>query len=354
MADDKDTGSRHRYGGRIGFEWIAAILLATLVGICFYLQVSTASNETTQREVALFNALQFILTTGFAWFSTRAVSRNEFEESLRRFAISAYRRVADIDRMIVRLQAEVQEMMSDRSQEDCADLRIVDAIVSDTNQIVRSSISDWADVIGDELLALEKIRRLEQAKDVLKAEDQPTTPQSPATPTKADIGQLDSEIRKLVSSLPPRLQLEARARTTPSVNEQHAARWLRGAHQREQGLRTTVVTGKGYDTARDQSTLAPNERLIAVRTKDGGLDVHDSRGNNLGRLQNPTPLSYTEFSRAFELCFGPPPVALEFLRDLGKEVRGGEELGWIRVKILAEPVIQATKHELHYPDNKQG
>jgi hypothetical protein len=44
-------------------------------------------------------------------------------------------------------------------------LRIVEAILSDTTQLVRSSISDWGDVIGDELLAIERIKRLEREKE---------------------------------------------------------------------------------------------------------------------------------------------------------------------------------------------
>jgi hypothetical protein len=338
MSDNKpmqsDSRGRQRW---IGFEWIAAIVLGLLAALCFYLQISSPPATTTQRELALINALQFLLTTGFTWFSTRAVSRFEFEQSLKRFAISAYRRVADIERMIHRLKIEIREMMTERAVEECTELRIVDAIVSDTNQIVRSSISDWADVIGEELLAIEKIRRLEQERETLKGDSEPRQAARAGQPTLREI---ESQIKTLVASLPPRLQLEARGVTDPTRQEQHAARWVKRTHEHDNGLRLTVVTGKQYDSERDQNSLSPNEKLTGTKGKDGGIDVLDIQGKTLGRLQNPSPLGYSEFVRAFELCFGPLPIALEFVESLGREKRDDDEYGWFRVKVLAKPILE--------------
>src|ERR1700730_15326474 len=94
-----------------------------------------------------------------------------FEQSLKKFAISAYRRIADIERMVERLHTEVREMISDAPKSEITNLRIVDAIVSDTGQLVRSSISAWADVIGEELLAIERIKRLEHEKELLRKDN---------------------------------------------------------------------------------------------------------------------------------------------------------------------------------------
>ena len=149
---------------------IAAVALGALAVFVFVLQVNSFGDQTTARETLLFNALEFVLTVGFAWFSTRAVSRSEFEDSIKRFAISACRRIADIERMILRLQGEVRETLVETSSaEEVSALEVVDAIVGDTVQVVRSSISDWADVIGNELLALEKLKRLQSEHDEVAA-----------------------------------------------------------------------------------------------------------------------------------------------------------------------------------------
>src|SRR5258708_2093924 len=118
-------------------DWIAATILAILTVGCFVFKALQSATPLTTLEVTLFDILQFLLTVGFTWFSSRALSRTEFEESLKRFAISAYRRVADVDRMVGRLRKEVREMILRGQAHDPATLRIVEAIVMDTEQVVR-------------------------------------------------------------------------------------------------------------------------------------------------------------------------------------------------------------------------
>lgn len=322
---------------RHSLEWAAAAVLGILSIGCFALQAYTASTQTTARETALYNALQFLLTTGFAWFSTRAISRGEFEDSLRRFAISAYRRVADIERMTQRLHTEIRVMIAERPTKTTENLRIVEAIVADTGQIVRSSIADWADVIGDELLAIERIKRLEQERQDLKSE---VAQQPEDAAGNESMRQIDAQIRALLSSLPPRLQLEAERQEGMSREEQHAARWVRRTHERESGFLLTVVTGDRYDTQRAQETLQSGEQLRAAWGSDRGIDVIDREGKILGRLQNPSPLSYDAFARAFEICYGVLPIAVAFLRVIGRDTRESGEYGWFEIRVVSSPVFE--------------
>jgi hypothetical protein len=106
-------------------EFIVAGTLGALAVACFIGEGLTVGAHSTATETLLFNGLQFILTSAFAWFSTRAISRMEFEESLKKFAISAHRRITDIERMVDRLNHEVREMISETPKEESSNLRVI-------------------------------------------------------------------------------------------------------------------------------------------------------------------------------------------------------------------------------------
>ena len=188
----------------IGLEWIVAAFLGIAALGSLALQVYTLSSKTTQLETVLFNCLQFVLTVGFAWFSTRALSRKEFEENLRRFAIGAYRRVSDIELMIMRLRHQLASA-SPRSPEHETDLRVVSAIVSDTAQVLGSSKADWGDVIRGELIELDQLKRLEEER--AQVEQEMKSPEATARIEKQK-DDLDVRIQNLRSRLPLSLQFE--------------------------------------------------------------------------------------------------------------------------------------------------
>lgn len=315
-------------------ELIAAASFGVLAVGCFIWQGLTVGTHPTATETLLFDSLQFILTAGFAWFSTRAVSRMEFEESLKKFAISAHRRIADIERMIEHLHQEIREMISLSPKTESGNLRIIDAIVSDTAQLVRSSISDWGDVIGEELLAIEKIKRLEQEKERLKESDSSEEPYEAAALKK-----IEERIATILSTLPPRLQLEAESEQVATVATRQAAEWLARKHEDDKGLQMTVVTGDLYLHERDRHTLVPGEILVTEKDRDGKIDVRDRQGLGVGRLLNSTPLTYFNFVRGFEFCFGNAPVSLEFLCVVGE--RKGEDgfYAWLDVRVRTQPVL---------------
>src|ERR1700674_5647431 len=129
MAEVQDPEAPKKSHQSANVELVAAIILGALALLCFFWQVRTVGAHTTATETFLFNSLQFILTAGFAWFSTRAISRIEFEQSLKKFAISAYRRIDDVEKMVDRLHNQVREMMSAAPKSEITNLRIVDAIV---------------------------------------------------------------------------------------------------------------------------------------------------------------------------------------------------------------------------------
>lgn len=316
-------------------EIIIAIVMGILTIGAFTIQITMLNKNTTELETILFNSIQFILSMGFAWFSTRAISRSEFDESIKKFAIGAYRRISDIERMISRLRDEIGNMMAHTSDHELHHLEIVNAIVADTIQVVKSSIADWSDVIGDELIVIEKIKRLEEDKI-----EKESSLQSNKDDSENKLEEINEQITKLISTLPSYLKYEALERRELSRNLEFASTWLARKHVDENGLELSVVTGDIYVHERDYMSLQENEILHTVKADGNGIDVADESGALLGRLQNNSPLSYAEFSKAFELCYGNHPVKLTFIEAIEGETRNGEFYGWFYVKVLSTPIAE--------------
>jgi hypothetical protein len=319
---------------------IAAAVLGILAVACFLLQLAAFSETTTVRETALFNTLQFLLTVGFTWFSTRAVSRAEFEGSLKRFAIGAYRRITDIDQMVMRLQRRIASLRQSRPSETGADLEIVGSVVEEMRQVVRSSIADWADVIGDEINTFETVRQLEASKqDLAVAGDREL--QHPDVVEKARA--LEQRIEEMVSRLPPALQYEARRPEADELKEEFAADWLREQHHEHDGLTLKVIAGGAWICERDPMSLTRDESLsIAPSIEEmWSLDIQDAEHTRIGRVLNPTPLPYDGFSRALRRAYGNTElISVRFEKIIGEEVRKGIPIRWYRVRVLAEPQSQ--------------
>jgi hypothetical protein len=350
----QEPAPKSRQSGNV--ELVMAVVLGVLALLCFAWQVRTVGTHTTATETFLFNSLQFILTTGFAWFSTRAASRLEFEQSLKKFAISAYRRIADIERMVDRLHSEVREMISDAPKSEITNLRIVEAIVSDTGQLVRSSISDWADVIGEELLAIERIKRLEHEKELLQ-KDNVEASSKIGSELSAALQNIENAIAKIQSTLPPRLQLATEIQDQTDESVERKARSLARKHRRQEGLRITAGTSTGdlYPHERAAKDLAPGEVLLTVKSPGGGIDIADKLGHRIGRLLNETGGTYTGFEKALARCYGEGPLSVEFVGiEMQKTSDKGDTITWMTVKVLAEPLLRPRPISQQTGENDPG
>jgi hypothetical protein len=333
------------------YELLVAIVLGVLAVGSFGLQALTLTEKTTKQETVLFNTLQFLLTVGFAWFSTRAVTRNEFEASLKRFAISAYRRISDIENMIQRLQTRIVTMRAEREGENSSDLDIAEAIVADTIQVVSSSIADWADVIGEELIALETIKRLKNEKAEIKT-DAKTTTNSNELDLK--VKQIDEKISNLISSLPVRLQFDTRREANAAPSEKQVTDWIRNRHKEQDGLRLDVISGGRYQSDRKPETVRFGEPLKGIRNPMGrGITVQDFNGVAIGRLLNNSGFSYSMFSQALQSCYG-KEVPLEFVSIEGIKEEEGVTYTYSVVRTTKTPANSRPPIALDSDDHVQS
>ena len=317
-------------------ERVAAAVLGFLAVVAFISQASTFGKETTARETALFNSLQFTLTVGFTWFSTRAISRSEFEASLKRFAISAFRRIADIERMTLRLRAQVRENLATSPEGETGSLEVVDAIVGDTIEVIRSSISDWGDVIGDELLDLEKLRRLSREREEATARSESAVGDEKKVAEQA-AEKIESLISNLRKKLPPALAIETAGAALSAQGEQHAAKWIASRHKEDGGLLLTIVSGDDYEHDRELNTLKAGDHLHTAKDEFGRLNAADSDGKVVGRIQNNSPLPYQGFVRAIEVGYGSDTISMECVEYDGEAVRNSRRFCWLKVRVVSEP-----------------
>ncbi|MCX5695039.1 MAG: hypothetical protein NTW18_00025 [Candidatus Omnitrophica bacterium] len=310
---------------------IAAVILGLLAISCFILQINMLSSQTTQKETVLFNTLQFILTAGFGWFSTRAINRREFEINLKKFALSAFRRITDIDSITGRLRSEINNMLFKRSDSDgYCELNVISAIVEDTRQMIKSSIADWSDVIGEELKTIEKISNLEQEKEKLNIENVGLDIEKKYD---KEIKQLDKQIKELNASLPAKLIVAKESSFSSPAIEKQAVFWLRNQHNVEKGLIIQVVSGGHYGDYEISHNLKPKEELNSRKSKEGGLDVIGKNGVLIGRLLNKTPFFYGDFVTTIEKCYGTNELKLEFIEIINTRKGGDSPMLWYTVKV---------------------
>ena len=146
---------------------VLIVLLLSTVGLVV-VQVATA-NTATKVESTLFSVLQFIFSLAFAWILTKVVTEQQFVESQRKFAIGAFRRIREIERSLSRTQKYVTNAEGRMERTAGSDFAVIRAGLMNAQDAVRSSIADWADIIGDEIEVTNEIRRLKQMK--AEAED---------------------------------------------------------------------------------------------------------------------------------------------------------------------------------------
>jgi hypothetical protein len=151
---------------QLSVEIISTIILGILVIVTITTQILT--KEPTKLEVGLFSIIQFILSIGFSWLLSRIVTKSEYEDSLKRYAFSAYRRIKDIDNTLERLVTEINRMRQTYPKDQLHELDTLRLITENMEITVSSSITDWTDIIGDEISKKEELDKTEKEKFLIE------------------------------------------------------------------------------------------------------------------------------------------------------------------------------------------
>src|SRR5271167_3241246 len=189
--------SRYRLESRIVWGIIKPLLLLALPiflgGIATYFELTSAT--LTSHDLLLINALQFVSTIWFGWASSQIVSEHSFQERQKRFALSAYRRIKEIEYSVDRIIGRIR-VKSASGSPATTELDTIREMVLGLRATTRSSKADWADIIGEEITTLEKIEDIEESKS-----DQPME--------RIDERQDTRELQHLLASLPKSLEIQA-------------------------------------------------------------------------------------------------------------------------------------------------
>ena len=153
-------------------------------------------------DSTLFKALEFGLSIAIGWVSQRIAAREEFQRSLRQYALSAYRRISDIRKSVNRVISEIQRMRPAYPLTSTHDLDLLRVAAEQMNDTINSSVVDWADIIREDL---EKVERIQELQERLRSASQRGTVADGNPPMPGTL-ELKAEIDRLRDDLPYLLQ----------------------------------------------------------------------------------------------------------------------------------------------------
>jgi hypothetical protein len=300
------------------YVMLVGLLLATILLVIF--QVSTA-NTATKTESALFSVLQFIFSLAFAWLLSRLVTEQQFIESQRKFAIGAFRRIREIERSLNRAQKYISSAEGRAGQEGHSDFAVVRAGLLNAQDAVRSSIADWADIIGDEIEVTNEIRRLKQLKsdadEAPVAVDLGRKDSQGGQSLESDI-RLNSEIQRLTSAL------SAEMRADIEVNElngvEGALYYLSDEWRKKRSLEFNAFwePRDSFSGGLDEINVGSSVYIAKgiKKNRDTALLVYDSGGNWIAVVTNLCPnCSYDDFITAVGDFYGSQLIPKSFGGD---------------------------------------
>lgn len=270
--------------GTSRIDVVLAILLLIATIATIILQILFSSPTSTKVETSLFSVLQFVFSLAFSWLLARISLRSEFQESQKKFAISAYRRIIEINNAVNRLINRTTSHMGKAEDDTHHELDVITEIGIGIRESIRSSISDWADIIGEEIETVEKIQKIREKQELEKFNNV-SLESSENLPDRNEV-----VVEELISTLPSSLKI-----TADELRDDYASRINRGkAKLKREEKRKGYVEVKGfYESPLDRDIYDFNEGdILQVRIGDdndsrvGALIAYDNENNSVGIIVN--------------------------------------------------------------------
>lgn len=273
------------------------------------IEIATVNDKTTKLETSLFNLLQVIFSIGFSWLLTRTSMKDEFIASQKKFAVSAFRRINEIDLGVHRLRKRLRLRISASSHDTHHELEVIEAIASGVHDSIQSSKADWSEIIGEEIDTLEKIQELQGDRTLLMGE----------LPIIQDISAQDTSIRHeqkiegLINSLPYSLQAVARAKRRETLDD--LIKKLESEHDKK-----GFVELEGFwDTTfeKDVRTFLPGNSLTCrignAGKRIGAMIAYDDASRSVGVIINNLGCRYSHFKEAILQYVGKSEFSIELI-----------------------------------------
>lgn len=292
-------------------QLVAGVLVGVVTAIVMGLHIYMSGESTTKLETTLFTIIEFILSLAFAWLLAGYTNKEAYRDSQRQFAISAYRRINEIDMSLERLLRRVRHQLTVAGPSIQHELEVLFAMATSTRETIKFSIADWADVIGEELKTLQKISRIRDAKARLQEDRQLTEPVTNGVisePLEApEEKQYEEEITRLVATLPPALALESEKEVESSYSQ--ALSELRNERSETGGLTLKGFWESGFP--KNVKDYQVGEKLMVSLSdshqRTACLILRDPESNLAVGVVTNTALAskrYEEFAMAVVHCLG--------------------------------------------------
>jgi len=327
-------------------EWgkllLFVILLLASIGLVV-VQVLNSENP-TKLEVSLISALQYICSIGFTWLLSIIVFNSTYKDKQKKFAIGAFRRVKEIERNIKRTQEHIDQSLKDEDDlKSC--LSVAKFSLVNAQDTINSSISDWADIIEDELEISAQIERLESSTSESKKD-------------KSTSDSVKQEIATLSKKLPPELRHKVSVERNKIDQVKEAVIYL-GKKIIDDGF---IMLGgfweprKGF--MKDLADIKVGSKVYIARgitdTRTGAILIYNEEGESLAVVTNccsELRAAYDVFADAIDEVFGRTlrpkmfgghPVQAEVVEI--EDFNPKSERQYLYVKILKR-MDEAVKHK---------
>lgn len=314
------------------------LIFCAILALVFILYQLLSKDTFSRGETMLLSVLQFVFSIIFAWTLSDIVSKKEFEYSQKKFATSAFRRIKEIekgiDRLISRAQSKIKEMPSSSTNE----LDVILATAIGIKETTKSSAGDWADIIGTEISTFEKIETLEKTENTIDGEG---ISESDIAGIKSSVEETKIQIKNLISTLPPQLQLLAGQKTDRDTLINEKVSLLRKEYKRKGFVELTGFWDEAFE--RNVRELAIGEKLLIslddTPGRTGAFIAKDGKGKSVGVITNRlSPLRYEEFITAIEYYLDKSKFSVELIKnDETIRFKDGTERHYFVVKILDVP-----------------
>lgn len=292
------------------------ILLAFLV-LVLSLHLYFSKDGLSPLETSLFTVLELVISMAFAWVLARYSSKEEFTQSQKKFALSAYRRTKEIEMGIDRLIFASKTATAEGEIELQRNILVIGAIADGVKESIVSSTADWADIIGEEIHTYDEIQAIRSERVDLENPERKVA-RSQKVDAENEAKHLEKRVVELKTKLPRSLQVLDRESYQTVSELLLRRRWL----EEEKSLKGYIsVSGFWAEGEFDktQVNFKAGDRLHVTiadsKGRSGVFIVKDSKGNSVGVIMNKFRyaggVSYRAFVEIFVSVLGKTDFSIE-------------------------------------------
>jgi len=295
-------------------DQIAIGLSILLLISVFVIELIVPDIQANSTIKVLIEAWKVASSLSIAWFTQKYLSRLAYFGNLKERALGAYRRISDIQKSVDMLGLEITQMNGKAENINKTQLRGVQFGVELIKVTVLSSIADWTDVIGEDLVNKEKLENLQKMERSIET----GLPNDGEESKAKKLDEIRKEINDLRETLPYLLRFEnlgleddypRGGRVSPLITQF----FLSSLRANKAIYLTLEAMGVHEGDFSDLTKKEPFTVSEDVAAGTSHLVVHDSSGEWIGEVINPFDQVYTRdfivsLEEALSIAGAPSPT----------------------------------------------